>query len=128
MADSKYKILVVDDDEDTRALLEFILSKADFEILLAGDGQAALDKIHTLEPADLVLLDILMPYLSGFDVLKEIKQNQEWHDVPVIMLTSKEDEEDIVRGFNQGITDYVTKPFKPAELVARIKRVLTSKA
>jgi len=126
MPGEQLSILVIEDDEDTRALLEFILNRAGFDVYLATDGEAALKQIETTTPPSAVLLDILMPYHNGFEVLQAIKANDQWHRIPVIMLTSKENEDDIVRGFREGITDYVTKPFKPAELVARIHRTLNA--
>ena len=126
MPEEKQKILVIDDDEDTRVLLEFILNRAGFNVYLAIDGETALDRIETETPPALILLDILMPFHDGFEVLQAIKANEQWQQVPVIMLTSREDEDDIVKGFRKGVTDYVTKPFKPAELVARIQRTLNA--
>ena len=117
-------LMIIEDDDDTRAMLEFILGRAGYGLYMAADGQAALQRIETADPPDLVLLDILMPYHDGFEVLEAIKAKPGWSAVPVIMLTSKEDEDNIVRGFAEGIADYVTKPFKPAELVARIQRTL----
>lgn len=128
MSGEQYKILVIEDDEDTRALIEFILNRAGFNVYLAIDGQAAIDLIQSMDPPQVILLDILMPFHDGFEVLREIKGKKDWQHIPVIMLTSKEDEEDIVKGFKEGITDYVTKPFKPAELVARIQRALNATA
>lgn len=126
MSGEQHKIFVIEDDDDTRALLEFILTRAGFNVSLAVDGQAAMDSIQSTPPPGAILLDILMPYHNGFEVLQTIKENPEWQQVPVIMLTSKEDEDDIVKGFKHGISDYVTKPFKPAELIARIERVLAA--
>ena len=126
MSEEKQKILVIDDDEDTRVLLEFILNRAGFNVYLAIDGETALDKIDVETPPALILLDILMPFHDGFEVLQAIKANEQWRQIPVIMLTSRENEDDIVKGFREGITDYVTKPFKPAELVARIQRTLNA--
>lgn len=128
MPGEKLNITVIEDDEDTRALLEFILSRAGFTVSLAMDGEAALEQIRTSPPPALVLLDILMPFHNGFEVLQAIKTDARWQQVPVIMLTSKEAEYDIVRGFREGIADYITKPFKPAELVARIQRMLNAPA
>ena len=124
MSGEKLNIFVIEDDEDTRALLEFILNRAGFNVRLAMDGEDAIKQIAAVTPPDAVLLDILMPFHDGFEVLQAIKSNQQWQQLPVLMLTSKEDEDDIVKGFKEGITDYVTKPFKPAELVARIQRAL----
>ena len=124
MTESRYKLMIIEDDEDTRALLEFILGRAGFDLVMVVDGDAALQQIKTQAPPDLVLLDILMPYHDGFEVLAAIKEHPGWQQVPVIMLTSKEDEHDIVRGFSEGITDYITKPFKPAELIARIQHTI----
>lgn len=128
MPGENLNITVIEDDEDTRALLEFILNRAGFTVSLAIDGEAALEQIRTTPPPALVLLDILMPFHNGFEVLQAIKADTRWQEVPVIMLTSKEAEDDIVRGFREGIADYVTKPFKPAELVARIQRMLNAPA
>ena len=125
MPENNYSILIIDDDEDTRALLEFILGRAGFNVKLARHGQQALEIIDSSSPPDLVLLDVLMPYHDGFEVLERIKQKPGWQEVPVMMLTSKDDEEDIVKGFREGVTDYITKPFKPAELVIRLKRAVT---
>ena len=128
MSGEKLNITVIEDDEDTRALLEFILNRAGFTVSLAIDGEAALEQIRTAPPPALVLLDILMPFHNGFEVLQAIKADDRWRQVPVFMLTSKEAEDDIVRGFREGIADYITKPFKPAELVARIQRILNTRA
>lgn len=114
MPGEKHKIFVIEDDEDTRALLEFVLNRAGFNVLLATDGEAAMEQIAAAPPPDLVLLDILMPYHDGFEVLQAIRTSPQWRQIPVIMVTSKENEDDIVKGFKEGITDYVTKPFKPA--------------
>ena len=111
MSGEKQSIFVIEDDEDTRALLEFILNRAGFNVYLAIDGEAALNRISSTAPPSAVLLDILMPYHNGFEVLQAIKANKQWRQIPVIILTSKENEDDIVRGFKEGITDYVTKPF-----------------
>ncbi|MEJ2761902.1 MAG: response regulator [Gammaproteobacteria bacterium] len=126
MADTAHAtILLVEDDENTRSLLHFILSRAGYHISMAVDGEQALNCIRTIQPPGLVLLDVMMPYHDGFEILEAIKIRESWHKVPVIMLTGRDNEEDIASGFEHGIDDYVTKPFKPAELIARIHRLIT---
>lgn len=124
MSEIQGNILIIEDDEDTRELLDFILGRAGFQTRLAFNGQDAMDMVESTIPPDLVLLDILMPYHDGFEVLHCIKDKPDWQGVPVLMLTSKDNEEDIVKGFREGITDYIVKPFKPAELVARLQHAI----
>ncbi len=121
---SQKNILIIEDDEDVRALLEFLLKREGFGIEFAIDGEQASERIRKGETPDLILLDILMPFRDGFEILQEIKSNAEWKDIPVFMLTGSDKENNIVKGFEHGISDYLTKPFKPGELVARIRRAL----
>ncbi len=119
-ADASPSILVVDDDQAIRTLLRRLLTTEGYAVEEAGDGPTALEKVGALDP-DLVLLDIMMPGQDGLDVLERLRHTS---DVPVILLTAKDDEADRVLGFRFGADDYVVKPFSSAELAARIAAVL----
>lgn len=119
------KVLVVDDDAHIRDVVCFALRRAGYETLQAADGLAALDQAARERPA-LVILDILMPELNGTDVCRRLRQQTDLgqSDVPIIFLTSKDQEMDRILGLELGGDDYVVKPFSPGELVARVKAVL----
>ena len=106
----KSKILIVDDEEHIRELIRFYLDKEGFSVVEAATGEEALD-----------IVDIMMPVMDGFQLVEEMK---EFKDIPVIMLTAKSQSADKLRGFSLGIDDYVTKPFDPDELLARVKTIL----
>jgi DNA-binding response OmpR family regulator len=114
------KVLIADDDADLRELISFTLAQAGYLVIKAGDGTAAL-RLFEEESADLVLLDINMPQLSGFQVCEAIRGRSR---VPVMMLTVRGEEEDLVRALGLGADDYLTKPFSPRTLLARIKALL----
>ena len=117
------KILVVDDEPAIRALVRLALKQADFVCVEAADAQEA--QARVLEsPPDLILLDWMLPGLSGVDYARRLRRERLTQNVPIIMLTARVDEEDKVRGLNTGADDFMTKPFSPRELVARIKAVL----
>lgn len=117
------KILVVDDEKDLQELLAYNLKREGYTVSLAGDGAAALGIIDK-EPPDLVLLDIMLPGVQGLDVLRRLRSNPETQSVPVILLTAKSEELDKILGLELGADDYVTKPFSPREVIARVKAVL----
>jgi DNA-binding response OmpR family regulator len=117
---SAMSILIVEDDPDLLDILAFTLRREGHEVLLAHDGAAGLNLWQTKRP-DLVLLDVDLPKMSGWDVCKEIRKDS---DTPVIMLTAADKNADIITGFNVGADDYITKPFSPSELSARIRAVL----
>jgi two-component system alkaline phosphatase synthesis response regulator PhoP len=123
---SKPKILVVDDDELLRDLLEFKLRSRGYEVELAEDGEAALEAASA-SPPDLIVLDGMMPGLDGFQVLQRLSDSGETRDVPVIMLTARRQEQDVVAGLSLGAQDYLVKPFLPDELVLRIQRILNGR-
>ena len=116
----KYRILVVDDEPRMVRFIRLNLEQDGFETLAAFNGKEALDKVREQLP-DLVLLDVMLPDMDGFEVLRLIR---EISDVPIIMLTARSDEEDIVRGLKLGADDYITKPFSPRVLTSRIQAVL----
>jgi two-component system phosphate regulon response regulator PhoB len=116
-------VLIVDDERDLLSLLDFNLRQAGFETALASNGEGALREIRTRVP-DLVLLDLMLPDVSGTEVCRKVKSDPRTSAVPVVMLTAKGDEVDKVVGFELGADDYVTKPFSVRELVLRLRAVL----
>jgi len=121
------RILVVDDQPANIQILGSILGPLGHEIIPAGDGAVALKRI-TVRPPDLILLDLLMPGMDGFEVCRQIKANPNWCDIPVIFLSAADDKELIVRALDVGAIDFVTKPFSYAELICRVRSQLTFKA
>ena len=115
------KVLVVDDDRDLVELLDYALRREGYEVARAFDGETAVDLVPKERP-DLVVLDINLPKLAGFVVLERIRHIDE--HVAVLMLSARQDENDILRGLQLGADDYLTKPFRPKELVARVKAIL----
>ena len=116
----KRRILVIDDDKKTVASIKLYLEHAGYEVVMAYDGQQALAEARTKQP-DLLVLDLMLPEVNGLDVCRMLRAESE---VPIIMLTSRTTEEDKLRGLGLGADDYVTKPFSPRELVARVQAVL----
>ncbi len=114
------KVLVADDDEKIRELLELYLTKEGFAVIQAADGAEAILKAQQLKP-DLIVLDIMMPVLDGMEVCRQVRK---FSQVPVIMLTARTEDEDRILGLELGADDYLAKPFNPRELVARVKAVL----
>lgn len=117
----KLKILVVDDESRMRKLVKDFLVKKEFEVLEAEDGEQALDVFFTTKEIALVILDIMMPKIDGWEVCREIRKHS---TVPIIMLTAKSDERDELLGFELGIDEYISKPFSPKILVARVEAIL----
>jgi len=120
-------ILAVDDTPHNLKLLTNLLLKEDCELELAENGQEALDAIEKNKP-DLILLDVMMPVMDGYETCKRLKENPDSRDIPVIFLTAKSETEDITRAFELGAVDYVTKPFRAGELLARVKTQLELKS
>jgi len=118
------RILVVEDEQSLREPLEYLLRREGYEVFGVDNGQAAVD-FHAQQPADLILLDLMLPGIPGTEVCREIRQHSA---VPIIMLTAKDSEVDIVVGLELGADDYVTKPYSSRELLARIRAVLRRKA
>ena len=116
-------VLVVDDDVDIARFIEINLRLEGFDVQLAHDGEQALDLIRAGVP-DLVLLDVMMPGMSGLDVCRSLRRSSQLSGVPVIMLTARAQESDIAQGFEAGADDYVVKPFSPRELSSRVQAVL----
>ncbi len=122
----KAKILVVDDEKDILDLVGYYLKKEGFVALFAQTGEEALKKVERENP-HLIVLDLMLPTISGLEVAKILKANPEFAEIPIIMLTAKSEETDIIVGLELGADDYITKPFSPKILIARIKAVLRRK-
>jgi two-component system phosphate regulon response regulator PhoB len=120
---SDARILVVDDEPDITALVAYHLARAGYQVKTAGTGPEAL-ATAAAEPPDLVVLDLMLPGLSGHEVLAELRRKDETRDVGVILLTARREEVDRIKGLSEGADDYLTKPFSPDELVLRVKAVL----
>lgn len=117
------KILVVEDEKPISELIGFHLEKQNYQIKFSYDGESAIQEIEHWLP-DLILLDWMLPNISGIEVLKRIKRKDNLKKIPIIMLTAKGQEDDKIRSFELGVEDYVTKPFLPSEILARIKSLL----
>jgi DNA-binding response OmpR family regulator len=117
------KILVIEDDKDIVELLKHYLDKENFILKDASDGYSGLKKMRT-EDFDLIILDIMLPEMDGLEVCKELRSNPKTSSIPIIMLTAKTEEADKIVGLELGADDYVTKPFSPKELMARVKALL----
>lgn len=121
----KNKILVVDDESRMRKLVKDFLIKSDFEVLEAGDGEEALRVFEKNKDIRLILLDVMMPKMDGWDVCREIRKSSK---VPIVMLTARSDEMDELLGFKLGVDEYISKPFSPKILVARVEAILRRSA
>lgn len=117
------KILVIDDEEHILELLKFNLELSGFDVCVSSEANQAIELIGKEKP-DLLLLDWMLPKISGIDILRKIRQDENIHDLPVIMLTAKNMEDDKIQGLNVGADDYITKPFSIKELMARINTIL----
>ena len=115
------KILVVDDESRMRKLVKDFLTKKGFTVIEAGDGEEAVDKFFEVKDIALIILDVMMPKMDGWQVCREIRQ---YSKGPIIMLTAKSDEKDELQGFDLGVDEYITKPFSPKILVARVEAIL----
>lgn len=117
------QILIVEDDDDIRELVGFNLEMSGFSVIKCSNGEDGLEKIEKEKP-DLVLLDVMLPGIDGFEVCRRIKKNQNIRETPVLMLTARTDDEDIINGLETGADDYITKPFRPKILLAKVKTAL----
>ena len=115
------KILVVDDESRMRKLVKDFLTKKNFQVLEAGNGEEAMDIFYEEKDSALIILDVMMPKMDGWEVCREIRKNSK---VPIIMLTARSDERDELLGFDLGVDEYISKPFSPKILVARVEAIL----
>jgi len=119
------KILAVDDEKHIVRLVQVNLERQGYQVVTASDGKEALEKVATERP-DLVVLDVMMPYMDGFEVLQTLRRNPATRELPVIMLTAKAQDADVLRGWQSGVDLYLTKPFNPMELISFVKRIFAS--
>lgn len=122
MADNLPTALVIEDDPSIAMLLQFLLQRAGYDTQVLEDGRAANALITPEAPPHLVILDIMLPYVDGIELLRQMREQASWKDTIIIMLTTKSHESDIVRALELGANDYVVKPFQPNEVLARIRR------
>jgi two-component system alkaline phosphatase synthesis response regulator PhoP/two-component system response regulator VicR len=118
------KIMAVDDERHIVRLIQVNLERAGYQVVTAFDGPDALKKADAERPA-LIVLDVMMPKMDGFEVLKRLQANPETRGIPVIMLTAKAQDADVFRGWSSGVSAYLTKPFNPLELITFVKRILS---
>jgi DNA-binding response OmpR family regulator len=116
-------IIFAEDNKEIASLVNFKLKKEGYNLIYFPNGDGVVEKVKEIRP-DIVITDIMMPFKNGIEILKEIKDDPDIANIPVIILTSKSKEEDIVAGLGFGASDYILKPFSPTELIARIKRIL----
>ncbi|NOX94367.1 MAG: phosphate regulon transcriptional regulatory protein PhoB [Alphaproteobacteria bacterium] len=117
------RILIVEDEEALATLLDYNLTKEKFDVTIASDGEEALLKVEE-EPPDVIILDWMLPKVSGIEVCRRIRAKAETRNIPIIMLTARSEEDDRIRGLETGADDYLTKPFSTKELIARVRAVL----
>ena len=118
------RILAVDDERHIVRLIQVNLERAGYQVSTAFDGFDALKKVEADKP-DLIVLDVMMPKMDGFEVLKRLQANPETRSIPVIMLTAKAQDADVFRGWSSGVSAYLTKPFNPLELITFVKRIMS---
>jgi DNA-binding response OmpR family regulator len=118
-----HRILIVDDEPSIVVPLEFLMRREGYDVSVAGDGESALETLAE-RPADLVILDIMLPRMSGFDVCRRIRADPRWQGLKILMLTAKGRDSEIQKGLGLGADAYVTKPFSTRDLVARIRALL----
>ncbi len=122
------QILLVEDSDDAVVILRFLLEREGFCVLHASDGKQAQELISKMPPPALAILDVMLPFMSGLQLIRLIRGKREWNSVPILMLTSDEAERDVLDAFAHGAKDYVKKPYNPKELLARIRNLLASEA
>ncbi len=120
-------ILVAEDQQHVRSLIEYKLRNSGFAVVTVEDGKAALQKAEEIIP-DLILLDVMMPLMTGFEVLSALKKNEKTKNIPILMVTAQSKEDEVLKGLELGADDYITKPFSPNELTARVKTTLLRRA
>jgi len=117
----KASILLVEDDDVTAYMLSYLLRREGYDVTCFSDGQQAYEAINAGSPFSLALLDIMIPYRNGIELISQIRSLPSWDNTPIIIISSKSQENDIIKALDAGANDYVTKPFQPGELLARIR-------
>jgi DNA-binding response OmpR family regulator len=121
-------VLIVEDDPIVSGLLDHSLKRRGFAVRTAADGHQATELLGSIEPPQAVLLDVMLPYVDGFELIRRIRRTPSWSAVPIVVLTSKAQGQSVVRALDSGASDYMFKPFRPDELAARIRRVVRQSA
>lgn len=121
--DALESALLIEDHEDVAYLVRFQLMRDGYYVHTASNGREAQEFISESAPTDVVIMDLMLPYVDGFELITQIREHPLWWHVPIIVLSAKVTEQDIVRAFELGANDYITKPYQPQELVARVKRL-----
>jgi len=126
MPSAKPKIIIVDDDRETRELLAMALQMEDFEVTQAANGLRLISTLHVDQP-DLILLDVNMSWIDGFELCRAVRKNEDFKDIPVIFISARSSSADVKRGIEAGAADYFTKPIELQTLIARIKELIPPK-
>jgi len=124
--ENRPRVVIADDDPDIRRLVEMTVTNAGCDVTVASDGEEALERVRESKP-DLVILDVLMPRMDGWEVARALKSDPATREVPVMFLTSRGQEHDVLEGFDSGAVDYMVKPFSPRELQVRVRAVLAKR-
>lgn len=124
--ENRPRVVIADDDPDIRRLVEMTVTNAGCDVTVASDGEEALERVRDSRP-DLVILDVLMPRMDGWEVARALKSDPATREVPVMFLTSRGQEHDVLEGFDSGAVDYMVKPFSPRELQVRVRAVLAKR-
>ena len=124
--ENRPRVVIADDDPDIRRLVEMTVTNAGCDVTVASDGEEALARVRDSVP-DLVILDVLMPRMDGWEVARALKSDPATREVPVMFLTSRGQEHDVLEGFDSGAVDYMVKPFSPRELQVRVRSVLAKR-
>jgi len=124
--ENRPRVVIADDDPDIRRLVEMTVTNAGCDVTVASDGEEALERVRESVP-DLVILDVLMPRMDGWEVARALKSDPATREVPVMFLTSRGQEHDVLEGFDSGAVDYMVKPFSPRELQVRVRAVLAKR-
>lgn len=122
--EKRLRVMVIDDDLTILSMIKAIFEREGAEVFEASDGNIAVNLINTMEPPDIVILDIMLPYMDGMQILQKIRKLDSWKEVPVVMLTAKTSEEETVKALEAGANEYIKKPFNSRELLIRVKKIL----
>ncbi len=121
-------ILLVEDDDVTAYMLTYLLKREGYDVTCFSDGQQAYDAIREGHPFSLALLDVMIPYRNGIELILQIRSLPSWDNTPIIMISGKSQEQDIIKALDAGANDYVTKPFQPGEVLARIRNSVSARS
>lgn len=124
LAAPRPQLLIAEDDVDMAFVLEFLMRREGYDVEVAADGRSAVERVQLGSPVDLLILDMMMPFVSGLQVLRTVRSAPGWESMPVLVVSGKSSEADVVEALEAGATDYLTKPFRPKEFVARVSGLL----